>query len=238
MNQPNAENKTVLVFAPHPDDAELAMGATICKLINEGWEVVIADLTNGEPTPAGSVEIRQTESQKASEILGVKRRMCLGLPNRWIEETLEARRIVAETIRDVRPRWVFINYPEDAHPDHIRASHLIMDGRFTAKLTKTDMKGEPFYPEKVIYYYASHLRIHPQPSFVVDVSDYWQQKLDAAKAYKSQFWDNQSDPDRKGWILEHITTLGKYFGNRIGVDYGEAFWCHELVGLRALGDLT
>ncbi len=232
-----SNKKTILIFAPHPDDAELAMGGTIAKFIEDGWDVTLADLTNGEPTPAGSIEIREKETAKASEALGIKQRVNLGLPNRYIEETMENRVILAETIREFKPRWVFATFRPDAHPDHIHASRLIEDARFHAKLTKTDMKHEPHHPEKIIYYYATHLNVHPNPSFVVDITDQWEKKEQAICAYQSQFWDNQKDPARKGWIVDMLKNQASYFGDRIGVKYAEPFFCHELVGLASLNSL-
>ena len=231
------KEKRALVFAPHPDDAEMAMGGAMARLLDDGWEVVLADLTNGEPTPAGSVEKRQAETALASKALGITERLCLGLPNRYLDSRLEYRTVVAETIRKYKPRWLFAPYRPDVHPDHIHASHLVEEARFHAKLTKTDMAHEPHYPEKTIYYYATHLNVHPAPSFVVDVTAQWPRKLEAIKAYQSQFWDNQSDPARRGWIVDHLDAYCRYFGNRIGVPYGEPFFCHELVGLATLDHL-
>jgi len=230
-------NNVVLIFAPHPDDAELAMGGTIIRMLEQGWEVILADVTDGEPTPKGSPQIRAAERDQATRALGIKERICLGLPNRCITATLENRLVLAEVIRKYKPRWLFTTYQPDAHPDHIEVSRLTEEARFTAKLTKTPMAFEPHYPGKIIYYYATHLRVHPQPSFVVDVSDQWQQKLQAVKAYQSQFWDNQPDPDRRGWIVNHLETYCGYFGNRIGVKFAEPFFCHELVGLSTLNHL-
>ena len=231
------EKKSVLVFAPHPDDAELAMGGMIAQLIEDGWEVAVADLTDGEPTPVGSVEIRQKETAVASAALGLTQRSCLNLPNRYLEETLEYRRVIAEAIRKYKPRWLFAPFRPDAHPDHVHAGQLIEDACFTAKLTKTDMAHEPHHPEKIIYYYATHLNVHPNPSFVVDITAQWDKKLAAIGAYQSQFWDNQKDPARRGWIIDHIEAICRYFGNRVGVKYAEPFFTHELVGLENLNGL-
>jgi len=231
------DKKRALIFSPHPDDAELGMGGTMVKLLDDGWEVILADVTNGEPTPAGSVEIRAAETQKAAKTLGLTRRVCLGLPNRYLENTLENRRILAEAIREYKPRWIFTVTLPDAHPDHIHTHELVTDARFAAKLTKTDMAFEPHYPEKIFYFLGSHLRIHPQPSFLVDVTEQWDRKIAAVNAYRSQFWDNQTDESKKGWIIEHITALFRYYGSRINVKYAEPFFCHELVGLSHLDAL-
>jgi len=231
------QNKRAMIFAPHPDDAEIAMGGTIAKLIAESWEVILADITNGEPTPAGTVETRAAEAAQAAKALGITRRLCLELPNRYLQETLEARRILAECIREHRPRWLFTTALPDAHPDHIHAHHLVTDARFTAKLTKTDMAFEPFYPSKIIYFYASHLRIHPDPKFLVDLTPYFEQKMEAIRAYQSQFWRHQKEGREQGWVLDYLRTNARYFGSRIGVEYAEPFFIHEEVGLRSLDAL-
>ena len=224
----------ILIFSPHPDDAEIGMGGTIARLLDNGWEVIIADVTNGEPTPAGSDEIRAAETRKATQILGLTQRLCLNLPNRYIENNLDNRRTLAQAIRQFKPRWLFTVTLPDAHPDHIHTNALVTDARFTAKLTKTDMPFEPHYPEKIFYFFASHLRSHQEPSFVVDVSEQWDRKVAAIEAYQSQFWLNQSDPAQKGWIIDYITTMCRYFGNLVGVKYAEPFFCPQPVGLNNL----
>ena len=149
----------VLVVAPHPDDAELGMGGAILKLKEEGLAVGVLDLTDGEPTPHGSVEVRASETAAATKILGLDWRENLGLRNRSLEPTLEARKQVAEVIRRVRPRWLFAPYWTDAHPDHVAATQLVEAARFWAKLSKSDMSGEPFHPERIYNYYCVHLKM-------------------------------------------------------------------------------
>lgn len=226
-------SRTILILGPHPDDAEISMGGSIVAMLDKGWQVVLADLTNGEPTPNGTPEIRAAEAAKAAEILGVTKRVCLGLPNRYLTETLEHRKIVAECIREYKPHWIFTTALPDAHPDHIHAHALVQDARFAAKLTKTDMAFEPHWPKKLMYFFASHLRQNIIPSFVVDVSPYWDKKVAAIEAYQSQFALNQNEPDKKGWVIDHIESICRYFGSRIGVEYAEPFFCEDLV---ALGD--
>ena len=133
----------VLVVAPHPDDAELGMAGAIMKFKDDGWRVGILDLTNGEPTPFGTPEIRARETAAATAVLGLDWRENLGLPNRSLEATLEARATLAGVFRLQRPRWIFAPYWVDAHPDHVAATELIEAARFWSKLTKTDMPGEP-----------------------------------------------------------------------------------------------
>jgi len=237
LSKKNTPKNRVLIFSPHPDDAEIAMGGAIARFVDEGWDLCIVDITDGEPTPAGDAETRAAETKAAAKALGINERVCLGLPNRFLESSLEYRRQLANAIRKYQPRWLFTAFRPDVHPDHSHASRLTEEARFVAKYTKTDMDFEAHYPEKIFYYYGSHLPLHPQPCFVVDVTEQWPRKIEAVTAYQSQFWHNQKDADRKGWIIDQINVVGRYFGNRIGVEYGEPFYCHELVGLSSLSCL-
>ena len=139
----------ILVVAPHPDDAEVGMGGAILKFRAEGLAVGVLDLTNGEPTPHGSPEIRQRETAEATKVLKLEWRENLGLPNRSLEPTLEARAKLATVFRRTRARWIFAPYWLDAHPDHVAATQLVEAARFWSKLTKTYRPGEPFYPERI-----------------------------------------------------------------------------------------
>ena len=177
----------VLIVSPHPDDAELGMAGAILKFKAEGRSVGILDLTDGEPTPWGSRKSAARKRPPPAQILGIDWRENLGLPNRSLEPTLEARRELAGVFRQTRPRWIFAPYWIDAHPDHVAATQLIEAARFWAKLTKTDLPGEPHYPERIFYYYCVHLRLIPQPAFVLDISDYWDRNCAAIECYRSQF---------------------------------------------------
>ena len=156
---PGEPGLDALVVAPHPDDAELGMGGTIVRLIQQGWKVGILDLTDGEPTPLGSRERRARETAAANAALGNPWRKNLGLSNRSLEPTLLNRRALAAIFRQVRPRVVFAPYWEDAHPDHTAATKLVEDARFWSKLSKSDIAGQPFHPARILYYFSVHLRI-------------------------------------------------------------------------------
>lgn len=228
----------LLVFAPHPDDAELGMGGTIAKLSAAGTDVAVVTMTNGEPTPYGSPEIRAAESAKAAEALGLppELRMQLDMVNREVTHDLPSRYEVAAAIRRFRPRWVFAPVLPDAHPDHVAATRIIEDARFDAKLTKTDIPGDPHYAERIYYYYCTHIRLHGDPRFVVDVSDSYGKKAAALEAYQSQFYVEQED--QAGAVPDLVRNRDRYFGDHIGVTYAEPFTCHELVGLRDLAGLV
>jgi bacillithiol biosynthesis deacetylase BshB1 len=225
----------ILVVAPHPDDAELGMGGAIVKFKEEGLLVGILDLTNGEPTPQGTPEIRARETAAATEILGVDWRVNLELPNRSLEATIEARALLAGVIRQCKPRWLFAPYWVDAHPDHIAATRLVEDARFWAKLTKTDLPGEPHHPERIYHYYAIHLKQTPQPAFVLDISRHWPRKLDAIRCYHSQFVAGRSQEPPT--MLDQLRDEAAYWGRVIGTAYGEPFAAREPIALRSMAEL-
>lgn len=216
----------------HPDDVEIGMGATIAKMTREGKRVVVVDLTNGEPTPFGTPEKRAAESAEAARILGVERRT-LTQPNRYLFDTIEARTELAEAIREFRPRLMFIPFADDAHPDHVSASSIAVAARFYAKFTKTEMAGEPFFPERIYRYMAVHQRIIAEPSFIVDVSRDLPTKLDALSAYESQFSANPSNTD----ILALMRQMAGMWGALGRVEAGEPFFALEPVAIRSISDL-
>ncbi|HEV3003337.1 MAG TPA: bacillithiol biosynthesis deacetylase BshB1 [Pirellulales bacterium] len=225
----------VLVVAPHPDDAELGMAGAILKFKADGRKVGILDLTDGEPTPHGSTEIRARETAAATAILGVDCRENLGLVNRKLEATLESRAKLAETFRRLRPRWLFAPYWVDAHPDHEAATELVEAARFWSKLTKSDLAGEPHHPERIFYYYCVHLKHLAQPAFVLDISPYWDQKRRAIECYQSQFVVGK--PTERPTFLDRQRDQAAYWGWSIGAAYGEPFASREPVGLSSLRDL-
>ncbi|MCE9608075.1 MAG: bacillithiol biosynthesis deacetylase BshB1 [Planctomycetia bacterium] len=224
-----------LVIAPHPDDAELGMAGTILKFKAEGRSIGILDLTDGEPTPHGSPEIRARETAAATAILGVDWRGNLGLPNRKLEATLEARGKLAGVIRELKPRWLFAPYWVDAHPDHVAALDLIEAARFWAKLSKTDLPGTPHHPERIFHYNCVHLRVVEKPAFVVDISEFWEQKLAAIRCFESQFITGRSTEPPT--MIDRLRDQAAYWGWSINVKYGEPFTCRETVGLTSFRDV-
>ena len=225
----------ILVIAPHPDDAELGMGGAILKFIQSGLRVGVLDLTDGEPTPHGSPEIRARETLAATEILGLDWRENLGLPNRKLEATLDARARLAGAIRLTRPRMLFAPYWVDAHPDHVAATQLVEAARFWAKLTKTDLPGAPHYPQRILYYFCVHLRLVGQPSFVLDISEHWDQKRAAIECYQSQFM--AGPPQHGPTFIDRLRDQAAYWGWSIGTNYGEPFASREPIGLSGISEL-
>jgi bacillithiol biosynthesis deacetylase BshB1 len=214
-----------LIVAPHPDDAELAVGGTILMLKAQGMQVGVLDLTDGEPTPHGSPEIRREETIAATRLLGIDWRGNLGLSNRLLQPTLQARGLLAGVIRDLRPRILMAPYWDDAHPDHVAASQLVDAARFWAKLTKTDLPGAPHYPQRILYYFTLHLRLHAKPSFVVDITPYIDAKMQAIACYHSQFLKGRSTTPPT--ILDDLRDRARYWGWAITSKYGEPFVSRE-----------
>ena len=158
------------------------------------------DLTDGEPTPLRqSRNPARAKRRPPREILRLDWRENLGLPNRRLEATLEARQQLAGVIRQIRPRWLFAPYWIDAHPDHVAATQLVEAARFWAKLTKSDLPGEPCHPERIYHYYCVHLKLAPQPAFILDISEFWDQKLAAIGCYRSQFVEGRPPSRRRSW---------------------------------------
>ena len=216
-----------LVISPHPDDAEIAMGGTIAALLQQGVRVVVADLTNGEPTPHGSVEKRQREANAASVVLGISERRQLTLKNREVFDTVENRNVVAGLIREVRPHILFGPYWEDVHPDHVQAAALVEAARFYAKFVKSELPHEPWYPKKHLHFFSTHIKVRYQPSFVFDISAHLEAKMSAIAAYESQFVAHESNRKR----LEEIRIEAAFWGQQVGVSAGEPFVCRESIKL-------
>ncbi len=209
------------------------MGGTIARFAAEGHRVLLLDLTDGEPTPHGSPEIRARESADAARILGAER-ITLGLPNRELVHSIPARHAVAAEIRRFRPEVIFVPYPEDAHPDHVAGTRIVEDARFDAKLTKCALPGEPWHAKWLFHYWATHLRIVPQPSFLIDTTGFMERKREAILAYRSQFVVNE----RNRRVVEWVDAAGTYFGSRIGTAAAEPFHAREPLGLTGLAQLA
>ena len=223
----------IAVFGPHPDDQELGMGGTIARLVDQGHDVLLVDMTDGEPTPYGDAQTRAVESAAAADILGVTW-VQLGLPNRSVEHSLDARHRVAGIIRSHQATVIFAPYFEDAHPDHVATTRIVEDARFDAKLTKIDLPGEPIYPTWFFYYYCTHLRHVPNPSFLVDIESSWDRKRASILAYESQF----VRPEKNRAIIDWLEAAAVFHGSRIGCAKAEPFFTREPLGLDGFGSIV
>ncbi len=223
----------VLVFAAHPDDAELSMGGTIAKICANGLKVGIVDLTKGELGTRGSAATRKHEAQKAAKILKISIRENLGFKDGNLKPNEDYRRIIISKIRKYRPKFIFASYFNDRHPDHIGASQLVKEAIFFSGLPKvsteeTDGKQTPFRPQKLFYYMQTY---EFKPTFIVDISETFKTKMKAVRAYETQFHNPESsEPETfisTPNFLKFIEARAQSFGFKIGKDYGEPFFCEE-----------
>ena len=136
----------------------------------------------------------------------------------------------------MRPKWIFAPYWVDAHPDHVAATQLIEAARFWSKLTKSDLPGEPHTIHRIYYYYCVHLKLVPQPAFVLDISRHWETKLAAIRCYRSQFIEGR--PTEPPTFLDRLRDEAAYWGKSIGVAYGEPFASREPIGLASMRELV
>lgn len=214
----------VLVFAAHPDDAEIGCGGTIIKCSEQGRRVVVVDFVRGELGTRGNAETRQRESEAASHMLGLHARENLGLVDGDIRNTLNAKRQVADAVRRWRPRAAFLPYWIDRHPDHANASCLAYDGTFLAGLPRFETGNPPFRPSRVYYYMGWEAF---DPTFIVDVSDQARRKMEAIHAYSTQFrpegWDGPQTRLTQPSTDRRIRSRMAYYGSLIDRSYGEGF---------------
>ncbi len=220
------------------------MGGTIARLADQGHSILILDMTDGSPTPIGDRETRLVEAKAAIAALQPDAskpqisRALLDLPNRRVQHSIETRHMVAGQIRAHQASIVFCPHPLDAHPDHIATTRIVEDARFDAKLTRQPMPGDlgkpPIYPKWLVYYYCTHLRRIPDPTFVIDISGYEAKRRAAIESYRTQF---EMNPAAKGQI-DRLDAAVTFMGSRIGTAAAEPFFTHEPLGLRGLGDLV
>lgn len=218
------ERVDILAFGAHADDVELGCGGTLIEAARGGRRVGIVDLTRGEMGTRGTPETRQRESLAAARRIGASVRERLDLGDGNLRYGREEELAVIRLIRAWRPSIVLAPWPDDRHPDHTRAGRLVTDAWFYAGLVRIDTD-QPAHRPDIVAYYLQNYQI--QPSFVVDISRSFGKKMDAIRAYKSQFHDPESDEPltfiAKEGFLAMIEARARHFGALIGTDFGEAF---------------
>ncbi|NTV46068.1 MAG: bacillithiol biosynthesis deacetylase BshB1 [Chlorobiales bacterium] len=232
-----------LAFGAHPDDVELSCGATLLKLQKEGHAVAVCDLTEGELGTRGTRTERRREAKAAAEAMGYVDRINLNLGDGNIEHRHDNLLAVICMIRHFRPTLVLASPPEERHPDHEHASRLVKEAFFYAGLQniKTSYKGrtQAAHRPSHLLYYLQHLNI--TPSFVVDVSETFEAARQGIYAFKSQFYRPDSkEPETHISRADFLTGLdarARYFGEQIGVKYGEGFLYPRTLGISNLSGL-
>lgn len=225
-------NLDILAIAAHPDDVELTCGGTVIKMADAGYRVGILDLSAGESGTRGSPSLRQKESRRASQMMGIVHRDNLGLPDAGIEDVREYKLRIAQKIRELRPRTVVLPYWEGRHPDHYTTGQIGYEACFLAGLAKLRLEGRPHRPHKIIY--ASLYVPSVRPSFVVDITPQFEKKLKSILCYSSQFSSREEMhnlfPSRTD-LRERVGSLARHFGLMIGVRYGEPFIMREVAAV-------
>lgn len=221
----------LLAIAAHPDDAELTCGGTLLKMVRRGYRVGILDLTRGEMGTRGSAAVRRREAVAAARVLGVEVRENLGLPDSRLEVVEKPKMAVARRIRALRPHTVILPYWEGRHPDHYNASRIAYEGCFAAGLKRLPIGGQPFRPFKIIYATAYDPAV--RPSFIVDISEEYDERQRAILCYGSQFRPKKRDHKSAVYIPldeldQRVGLVARHYGQMIGVRYGEPFLVKEL----------
>lgn len=238
----------ILCFGAHPDDIEIGVGGTVAQEVLNGKRVVLCDLTEGELGSRGSVQQRYKESEDARTILGAAARINCQLPDGALNTSVEFQDAVVQVMRTYRPRTILYNGPVDRHPDHEQAHQLVRYAIFRSGLASIDILStegkrlQPWRPEQHFSYLLSY---EHSPSFFVDISSTFQTKMDAIRAYKSQFHTTDAayrdEPEtfisRPGF-LDMITSRARYFGERVGCSYAEAFMSVEPLSIQSLDSFS
>jgi len=233
----------VLAFGAHPDDVELSCAGLLMNEKKNGKKVGIIDLTQGELGTRGNAETRKQEANAASHIMGLDVRENLNLPDGFFQNDKESQLKVIQSIRKYQPDIIVCNAIEDRHPDHGKAAELVSDASFLAGLSKIETsydgnQQESWRPKYVIHYVQDR---YIEPDFLIDVSDVYEQKLEAIKAYHTQFYNPEvngpttyiSTPE----FLENLVNNNRLLGKRIGVRYAEGFLTKKSIGIKNLDAL-
>ena len=234
----------ILVLAAHPDDAEISCAGTIASHVAMGRKVGIVDFTKGELGTRGTVEIRAKEAAASAAILGVSVRENLGLKDGFFQNDPTHQLAVVRAIRKYQPSIVLANAIHDRNIDHGKGAELAHDACFLSGLIRIETlddegkKQAPWRPAAVYHYIQS---LYIEPDFIVDVSDYWHIKMEALKAFRSQFYDPQSD-ETETYIsspsfIKMVEARAIDWGHAIGTKYGEGFTTRRYPGVNSLFDL-
>ncbi|WP_144911351.1 bacillithiol biosynthesis deacetylase BshB1 [Mucilaginibacter frigoritolerans] len=234
----------ILVLSVHPDDAELGCAGTILKHIAEGKKAGIVDLTQGELGTRGSVEIRAAEAAEAARILGLSVRENLAIPDGFFENTKEYQLKVIAAIRKYQPEIIITNAYHDRHPDHGRANELVEASSFLAGLRKIETfdngQLQQIWRTPIVLHFIQDRYI--KPDILVDVTEYWDKKIESIRAYGSQFYNPNWDNEPETYIsspnfIEVVEARAREFGKSIQVKYAEGFTSRKILGVDSLFDL-
>src|SRR5207244_12549244 len=226
------ESIDILTIAAHPDDIELTCSGTLMKMLDRGYSLGILDLTQGEMGTRGTPEIRAKEAEAARAVIGARFRERLNFGGSRSTASIENRFALAEKIRVARPKTVILPYWEGRHPDHYTAATLGYEACYAAGLKQLSVAGEPHRPRKILY---ASMYWEVRPSFLIDISPYFDQKIRAINCFTSQFAGDLRDITELypawGKLIDRIRTQCKYFGHLMGAEYAEPFVVKEAMAV-------
>jgi bacillithiol biosynthesis deacetylase BshB1 len=217
----------VLAIAAHPDDIEQTCGGTLIRMAEMGYRTGALDLTAGDMGTRGTPEERIAESEAAAKHLLLRWRGNLRMPDARLENNIAARMTLAMKIRELQPRVVILPYWQARHPDHYRAAEMGYEACFLAGLKKLDEYSDPHRPFKILY---SSVYADVKPSFVVDIGAQFERRMAALLSYASQYGETAEGEalfPREAEIRERLGAIARFYGNLIGVKYGEPFVVKE-----------
>lgn len=227
----------VLAIGAHPDDVEVGCGGTLCRLVDQGHSAAITFLTQGEMGTGGDIEIRRQEARDAAQIMGVDLQPTYDWGDTKLVDTYERRVEIAQLIRKIRPKILLCPYPQistgrrQSHPDHVATGIICLNAVNIASLKKLESDLEPHRVMRVFHYFLPQERT---PSFVVDITDYYERWMDSLKAHRSQF----QNPDKDGDYLFYLETMSRTYGQMGRCKYGQGFYSAEPVAIADLLDLV
>lgn len=214
----------VLVFAAHPDDAELNIGGTICSLTNQGKKVGVVDLTQGEMGTRGTEQTREKEAEKATSIMKLSYRSNLNLGDSILENSRPNQLKIIEEVRKTKPTICITGAPHDRHPDHGKSTQLVLDAIFYSGLRKIKTNNlDTWRPKHILHY----MQDRPfEPDFVFDISEFWEQKTEAMLAFNTQFNVTDAGDEPETYIstpsyFKQLEARARYFGHLAGFEFGE-----------------
>jgi bacillithiol biosynthesis deacetylase BshB1 len=228
----------ILAFAAHPDDVELACSGTVIKHVRAGNKVGIVDLTRGEMGTRGDVPTRDAESIDASKILGISVRENLNLKDGFLFEDEDSLKKIVVAIRKFQPEIVLCNAESDRHPDHGMAGKMVSRACFLSGLIKIDTGQKEWRPKAVYHYIQDRFM---KPDVIVDISDFFEERMKSVFAYKSQFFDPENKepqtPIATYEFIENLKGRALQFGRLMNVKYGEGFTVDRPLGVDFLTEL-
>ncbi|MEN9370275.1 MAG: hypothetical protein RI952_1140 [Bacteroidota bacterium] len=239
----NSEKLDILVFAAHPDDAELSCSGTIIKYLKAGKKVGIVDLTAGEMGTRGTAATRKIEAENANQIMGISVRENLNMPDCFFENNKESQLKIIQMIRKYQPQIVLANAITDRHPDHGRAAQLVEDASFQSGLLKIETlensKSQAPHRPQAVYHYIQDTYI--QPDFIIDITAEIDLKKAAILAYQTQFFDpNSTEPQTyisSPDFIETVLARNREFGKIVGGVFGEGFTSKKIIGVKDIFSL-